>query len=505
MPTRPIARDRVTRLKGHGGPDACAPLSRCLVPAKRRARSVLIASAVSALGGMAATALPLAAQTAQQAEIDSLRVQIEALRVELDSLSALVARGGAAPAEVSEADEAEDALARLRAAARAAAAGGEAGGGADRGEGEPDQEFVGRQSSLQALNPEISVTGDVFGRVGDTDAGSENFFDREFEFSFQSNLDPFSRAKIFASHHAEGGVITPFGDAHGDAGDGGGAGGGEGGGHGGEFAIEEAYLQWVNLPGGFGIKLGRFFQQFGALNRWHGHALQFQSRSLPHLAFIGEETLSQAGASVHWLVPIEGFGTYEVTGELTRSSNALLFGESSGLSVLGHLNGFWQLSPAVDLDLGVSAVTGRHEDADEAFDQRVYGIEGALTWAPPQRSRYRSVNVRGGLMLHDRGDVDYLTSRDLFGPIPGTALGAWVWGEARVGQSWLVGGRWEWVENPEDTGETAWLVAPALTWWQSEFVRLRAEYDYFHGHESSEGQFLLQVTFSMGPHRHEVY
>ena len=485
-------------------------MSRCLVPAKQRARSVLIAAAMCAVSVMAATALPLSAQTAQQAEIDSLRVQIEALRVELDSLTALVARGGAAPAEERATEDMEDSLARLRAAARAAVAGGEAGSGAERGEGagDPDQEFVGRQSSLQALNPEISVTGDVFGRVGDADAGSENFFDREFEFSFQSNLDPFSRAKIFASHHAEGGVITPFGEApgHGDAGAGGGQAGGEGGGHGGEFAIEEAYLQWVNLPGGVGIKLGRFFQQFGTLNRWHGHALQFQSRSLPHLAFIGEETLSQAGTSVHWLVPIEGFGTYEVTGELTRSSNALLFGESSGLSVLGHLNGFWQLSPAVDLDLGVSAMTGHHEDEDESFDQRVYGIEGALTWAPPERSRYRGVNVRGGLMLHDRGDVAITQPRpDIFGTVPGTAMGAWVWSEVRVRQSWLVGGRWEWVENPEDTTETAWLLAPVLTWWQSEFVRLRAEYDYLRGHESSEGQFLLQVTFSMGPHKHEVY
>ena len=77
-------------------------------------------------------------------------------------------------------------------------------------------------------------------------------------------------------------------------------------------------------------------------------------------------------------------------------------------------------------------------------------------------------------------------------------------GEVNLSQQWLVGGQVGWVENPNNPEETAWMTGPALTWWQSEFVRIRAEYDLFHGTET-KSQFLIQVTFAMGPHKHEAY
>ena len=66
------------------------------------------------------------------------------------------------------------------------------------------------------------------------------------------------------------------------------------------------------------MKFGRFFQRFGTLNRWHIHALPFESRSLPHIAFFGQEPLGQSGVSVTWLAPFGGGsrGTYEATVEV---------------------------------------------------------------------------------------------------------------------------------------------------------------------------------------------
>jgi hypothetical protein len=54
---------------------------------------------------------------------------------------------------------------------------------------------------------------------------------------------------------------------------------------------------------------------------------------------------------------------------------------------------------------------------------------------------------------------------------------------------------------------TQWLVSPTLTWWQSEFVRIRAEYDFLSGIEGGDGSgmFILQATFAMGPHKHATY
>ena len=420
-----------------------------------------------------------------QSPADSVRVELRRLAALVDSLRREVDRLRAG----GEVEEAGDALAELRAAAAAAAA---AGGGAAP---DPDEEpeFVGRQRSLQALNPEISVNSDVFAHLNKDDTGEDNFFAREFEISLISNLDPYSRAKVFVSRHVAGGEISAFEDEHGD----------EHAGEGGGFSVEEGYIEWVGLPGGVGLKLGRFFQQFGQLNRWHSHALPFQSRSRPHLAFIGEEPLGQTGASLHWLAPIGGSaGTYEATLEVTRRENEALFGESGGTSVLGHLNGFWNLSTSVDFDLGLSWIGGSYVGESIERSRNLYGVEAALNWRPPGQSRYRGVMLRGGVMI-----LDGLIPEDDTEVVADRAGGVWSRAAMRLSQNWLVGTRFDRTENPHDPNETAWLASPTLTWWQSEFVRLRAEYDLIgRSFESArEGRFLLQVTFAMGPHKHETY
>jgi hypothetical protein len=431
------------------------------------------------------TAAPAAAQ---QQPPDSVAAELARLRARLDSLEALVRELRAAGQE----EEAGDALSALRAAAQEAA-----GEGGPRPDTATDrQEFVGRQRSLQSLNPEISVTADALGHLDTDDVDRENFVPREFEISFQSSLDPYSRAKVFASVHNPGPELMPFEGAEED---------GEAHAHDGpEVGVEEGYVEWVGLPGSINVKLGRFFQQFGQLNRWHSHALPTQGRSLPHLAFIGEEPLAQAGASVSWLVPVHGAGTWTATAELTRSSNEALFGESRGVSVLGNLNGFWQLTDASDLDLSLSWTNGSYEDETSLFDRNLFGAEAAFTWRPPARALYRGVVVRAGAML-----LDGLGPREVAAGADDTdrALGLWSYAEVRLGRQWYVGSRADWTEDPLDPDRTAWLVAPTLTWWQSEWVRLRLEYDVLGRSPAGddEGHLWLQVTYAMGPHKHETY
>ena len=439
-------------------------------------------SLLAVVGALVVGPVRAQAQDLPAAQLDSLRAEVEVLRARLDSIEGVMARGQAGPAVRDQAADTTDALARLRAAARAAAGDVEADTAAQV---QGTQEFVGRTRSLQALNPEISVNGDLYGSIQSDNPTVDNFIPREFELSFVSALDPFTRAKVFLTVEEEGGRIEVF---PGDPEEADGA----------SVGVEEGYIEWVALPGGIGIKAGRFFQQFGQLNRWHSHALQFQSRSLPHLAFIGEGALAQDGASVHWLLPTGGAGAYEATVEVTRSRNEILFGESHGLSYLGHMNAFWQLSESTDLDLGVSALFGDYEDLAGRYGNRLFGVETSFNWAPPARSLYRGVVVRGGVMLSDPGAVSGL-------PEPDPAFGVWSLVEVKLSRKWVAGGRYEWVENPEDPTESAWLASPALTYWQSEFVRLRAEYDILGNPGNTTRQFTLRVTFAMGPHRHETY
>ncbi|MEX2610663.1 MAG: hypothetical protein WEA24_12000 [Gemmatimonadota bacterium] len=422
---------------------------------------------------------PLAAQETP----DSVRVEMARLRARLDSLEILVRRLQAEGRE----PEAQDALARLREAAAAAAGSARADSAAGADAAAPVS--ASRQRSLQALNPEISINADILGHLDPDNANGNNFIPREFEFSFQSALDPYSRAKIFLAHHTHGPELVAFPEEEGGEEE-------EGG-----LEIEEGYVEWVGLPAGVGLKLGKFFQRFGALNRWHEHALPFQNRSLPHQAFIGEEGLSQAGASLNWILPVHGLGAYDATVEVTRSSNEPLFGTNNELSYLGHLNGFWELGAASDVDLGVSWLHGRYEDDVVAMDRDLVGVEAAYTWRPPARSRYRELVVRGGATVLDGLVPDEAAAAD------DRAVGLWSLAELRLNQRWLVGGRVDRVENPLDTSESAWLASTTLTWWQSEYVRLRLEYDLLGRSfmEDDDGRLWFQVTFAMGPHKHETY
>ena len=432
---------------------------------------------------------------AAQEPTDSLRAEVARLAAMVDSLAQEIERLRAEGRE-AEAEEAEDELARLRAAA-AEAAGPEA-------QAQPeDAAFEGRTRALQALNPEISLNGDVMAHVNPDDPDADNFFWREFELSLQSALDPFSRAALFISRHGEGPEVAPFGGGHGHGDEEGTEGEEEDEHGGGGFDIEEGYVEWVSLPGGFGLKFGKFFQRFGTLNRWHAHALPFQSRSLPHIAFLGEGSLSQTGASVSWLAPFGGgsAGTYEATVEVTRSENETLFGESHGPSFLGHLNGFWQLGNAVDFELGASWIHGEHEEDEETASRDAFNVEGALNWIEPSRSRQSGLMIRAGYMFVDGLHTEEPETFDA------SAGGFWSMAELRLSQSWLVGARFDWTENPAEPEVTQWLVSPTITWWQSEYVRIRAEYDHLSGFEDedSTGMFILQVTFGMGPHKHATY
>jgi hypothetical protein len=176
--------------------------------------------------------------------------------------------------------------------------------------------------------------------------------------------------------------------------------------------------------------------------------------------------------------------------------------------VLAHLNAFFETSRSTDLDLGVGWITGRYEDETSRVDRNLYSAELAFTWRPPERARYRGVQLRAGAMLLD-GLVEHVAEGEQ--PDPGLAgkraRGVWSMGEVRLSPSWLMGARLDWTENPEDPDESAWLFSPTLTWWQSEYVRIRGEYDLLgRSFESAnEGRFILQVTFAMGPHKHATY
>jgi hypothetical protein len=415
---------------------------------------------------------PLEAQ--QRAEpADSVLRELRRLKARVDSLERIIQR---LAREGQDTAAARDELAALRAAARRAAA-----------ERPPASDSVGGQDSrtrnLSILNPEISVTGDFVGNFVAPAGESSNVtaVPREFEFSFQSALDPYTRTKIFVTREEDVAIAgfaedDPEGEAHGG------------------FAIEEGYLYWVGLPGRLGVKVGKFRQEIGLYNRWHTHALMEVDRPLAAVTFLGEDGLIQAGASVTFPSLRLGPSTQTATFELARGDNEALFADGNELSYLGRIQSFWEVGGGNSfVQFGATGVVGENDDA--LLDSRLLGIDVAFRWTPAGRALYRELLLKSEWYFAEQ-EVNGVTE---------SGHGGYAQASFRLNRRWIAGVRADYVEGyGTDTGILQ--LAPSLSWWQSEWVRLRLQYNFVRpeGGESNH-TLLLQAVWAIGPHKHETY
>jgi hypothetical protein len=377
------------------------------------------------------------------------------------------------------------------------------------GQGEEEESqpksFLSGARALQAQNPEISLTGDFLGRLyinddfrkpyppapGEEDlehaASNLSGFDlRAVELNIQSNLDPYSFAKAVICFGAEG------------------------------VDVEEGYLTWPGLLPRLTLTVGRFKQQFGVINRWHEHALDQVDFPKSIQLFFGEEGLAQTGFSAKLLLPRMWAHANELTIEVTNAENGSLFaGEFWSVpSVLGHLKNYYDLSKSTYLELGLSGLwgfnnrrsflvqdetTGEYGVQDEPWRSTVVsGVDLTVAWVPPSLSKYRWFIWRTEGM--------YLWRETPEGVIH--AFTGFTYFDFRINQIFVIGARVDAGQKPQIEDDREYVQAsPYLTAWLSEWVFLRLQYNYLwnRGKEEPEHLVLLQVDFSVGPHKHEKY
>jgi hypothetical protein len=411
---------------------------------RRLRTATLLAAALLWSIGLHAQTPPDTTARRQQRQLDSLAAALRALQARLDSLGR------------SRRDTATDELAALRAAAGAVAA-------------DTTPTATAQQAprlGLNALNPELSVTAIVHASILRPGPQTETFDAREFEFSFQSALDPYSYTKIFASITEEG------------------------------VEIEEGYAYWAGLPGHFRLDVGRFRQPLGELNRWHRHALPQGELPLVHRLYLGDEGLAGTGVSLYWPLPFSGrAGTYEWYGQATKGTNEGLFLDGDRVSGLTNLSGFWQLTRSSYVMASLTGVYGTNPDTSL---ETTMGVAAArFTWRPPAEATRREVTLRGELHA----------LRRRFDGQGATRLGGYASLLARLSRRWIVGVRGDYAETPDPVLRAhEWEISPTLTWWQSEFVYIRAQFTHRRDALGIDTERLaLHAVWAMGPHKHELF
>lgn len=329
------------------------------------------------------------------------------------------------------------------------------------------KEFYSYAKSLQALNPEISVTGDVLAKGS---SEKENLFDaREFEFSFISMLDPYAQMKIFLS-------IENLTDVE----------------------LEEAYMEWLSFPGGLRLLVGKKQQQFGNLNRWHTHALPQVDLPLAIRYLFGDEGLRQTGIFLDWLLPKGWAKTNELILEITKGDNEKNFGGNNFRrpAVLTHLINYWDISRNTYFEFDISAMYGYHQ-AEPYLRTKLLNLSPVISWTPTYAARFRSFEWRSEFIysLHQYPEKD-IKSFSFF------SYFYYQWS-----QRMSAGLRFDYVEDPFEEKHKLWSLTPFIDFWQSEWVRLRGQYSLLRDRTLDKNihSIILQFTWSAGPHKHEKY
>ena len=397
------------------------------------------------------------------ARADSLAAGLDRLDRKVENLRAGRCQAGA----VAQPADTTDDLANLRAAA-AAAAGQPAREAGDTTTPQPaptaPTQPSGGPRGANLLNPEISATGDI--RLVARDGRQrDNGVAREFEFAFQSALDPYSNTKIFMTFEDE------------------------------EVGIEEGYIYWTGLPGRLRLDVGKFRQQVGDLNRWHLHALPETEYPLVYQRFFSPEGLSGVGLSLYTNLPFSLAGaTHEVWLQATTTGSDSLLAGGHQPVLLGRLQNFWQLTRTTYAQVGITALGGNNDDV--GLSSRVIGLDFRATYRPPEAGTRRDITFRAEGYRFHATELGATTNR----------YGGFLDLQARTSQRWVLGARYDHVEAPFGPANTEWRITPNITWWESEFVYLRLEGEHRHSDlEGTHNMLSLQAVWAMGPHKHETY
>jgi len=344
--------------------------------------------------------------------------------------------------------------------------------------------FRGIERHQPQLNPEISLTGDFFvsytssddldiTESGDFTDGRNQFYMRDVGFHFLSPLDPFTRGKFFLGLPGSGENVSL------------------------SEMIDEAYMEWLNLPWGLNLKTGQFFNQFGILNRYHDHGLPQVDRPKALTNLFGTGNLGGYGVSGNFLLPNLWTDVNELDIEITTSGDGICFDDSfNNVITVAHLKNYFDLTRNTYLELGLSGAHG-YNDKDNELKTSLAALDLTYKWVPAGRSHYRTIEFSSEFFFSHREETNDNLDR----------FGFYSYINNKMGPRFWSGLRYSYSEKPWDVeSKYEWDISPYLDFWQSEFVMLRLQYSYTgRSYAENDHSVFLQTVWAMGPHKHEAY
>lgn len=292
-----------------------------------------------------------------------------------------------------------------------------------------------------------------------------------------------------------------------------------------EVELEEVYLTTTSLPWNLQAKAGQFFSEFGRINQQHPHAWDFVDQPLVIGRMFGPEGLRNPGARLSWLLPTPFYSELFLAAQNSNGDTAFSFRNTED-TFFGRMPVDRAVSSAGDLlyvprfvasfeptdsqtiVAGLSAALGPNASGTDTNTQ-IYGGDIYWKWKPGWQAGGFPFLAWQTEFLGRRFEAG---SRGGAHPLPPQTLSDWgFYSQLLYGftQRWVAGMRVDWVSDDDDSLPPAARIAsrvrwsPNLTFYPTEFSKLRLQYNYDHGRDVPHGDdssVWLQVEFLLGSH-----
>jgi hypothetical protein len=247
------------------------------------------------------------------------------------------------------------------------------------------------------------------------------------------------------------------------------------------LGVEEAAAVTTALPWHLTAQGGRFFADFGRLSYIHDHDLPFVFRPLVLDRYLGGESRTD-GAQVNYLFPFEHYLSLTVGagngfgGDLAPTP-AKGYRSLSGINYFGRLSTYFDLTPNLNLETGVSGLADQRADGlgnDPTQRDRYVGAADLTLRYQPLGSNLREGYTWGTEALFNSANFEIAPALLRHE----NAFGLYSYLDKKLSRRFKAGFLFDWLEDPADPQARTFRYSPYLTWNPSEFQFLRLQFSH---------------------------
>lgn len=283
-------------------------------------------------------------------------------------------------------------------------------------------------------------------------------------------------------------------------------------------SVENAYVQTTGLGHGLTVRGGRFFSGIGYLNEQHAHTWDFVDSPLPYRALLGNQ-LGDDGVQLRWVAPTDLYtelGAEWLRGDAFPAGGSAHNGRGTW-SAFVHAgddvgdSSSWRAGLSY-LDASSDDRTTTSATGDDLFsgDSKLTIADFVWKWAPEGNSYNHNFKLQAEY-IHRNDDGEFTPAGGGTTPLNNDSGGWYVQGVYQFTHGWRIGLRQDQLhaDNPgaafagtvlDTQGHDPSRSSLMVDYSNSEFSRLRLQYNHDRSGSATDNQWFLQYQMSLGAH-----